>query len=46
MGAKAQAQGVFVLIGPFGVEWASEKRVVVTLFKNPVDWLINVYSSR
>jgi hypothetical protein len=29
MGAKAQAQGVFVLIGPFGVEWAGEKRVLV-----------------
>jgi len=29
MGAKAQSQGVFVLIGPFGVEWAGEKRVLV-----------------
>jgi hypothetical protein len=29
MGAKAQSQRGFVLIGPFGVEWAGEKRVLV-----------------
>jgi hypothetical protein len=29
MGAKARSQGGFVLIGPFGVEWAGEKRVLV-----------------